>query len=202
MLTVGLTGGLASGKTFVGRCLESLGCHIIRADELGHEVLQKGGCAYEAVVREFGEGILDEQGNVQRRRLAAEVFDRPDRLELLNQIVHPCVWALEERWMEETRAADPNGIAVVEAAILVETDSYKRFDKLIVAVCSEEQQIERAIKRDGLTRAEVTARLRRQMPLTAKRKYADYIVDTSGTKENTMEQTRAVYESLRRLTQA
>lgn len=199
MLKVGLTGGLASGKTFVGEALAGLGCHLIQADQLGHEVLLPGGEAYDAVVREFGPGILDPDGTIDRHQLGAEVFDRPERLALLNSFVHPSVVRREEEWIARTRDADPHGIAIVEAAILIETGSHRRFDRLIVVVCGEEQQIQRAMKRGGLAREEVLARLRRQMPLAEKRKYADYVIDTSGAKEDTLRQTREVYESLRRM---
>lgn len=199
MLKVGLTGGLASGKSFVGGALAAMGCHLIQADQLGHEVLLKGGEAYDAVVREFGPGVLAEGGTIDRRRLAAEVFDKPDRLRLLNSLVHPPVVRREEELMDCFAADDPHGIAVVEAAILIETGSYKRFDKLIVVVCDQERQIQRAMKRDGLERGEVLARLSRQMPLAEKRKFADYVIDTSGTKEETLRQTCQIYEALRRI---
>jgi dephospho-CoA kinase len=198
---VGLTGGLACGKTFVGEALGELGCHVLQADRLGHEVLLPGGAAYAAVVREFGSGVLDEAGEIDRRALAAQVFGKPERLALLNSFVHPPVMRLEEEWLERVAAGDPRGIAVVEAAILIETGSYKRFDKLIVAACGVEQQVQRSIKRDGASREEVLARLSRQMPLAEKLKFANFIIDTSGSKEETVRQTRAVYESLRRVEQ-
>jgi len=198
MLRVGLTGGLATGKSHVGMVLSQLGCHLLKADELGHQVLQPGGEAYAEVVRAFGGEILDDAGHIVRRLLAAEVFDDPERLKLLNSIVHPPVIAREEAWFREVSAADPGGIAVVEAAILIETGSYRRFSRLILTVCEEEQQIQRAMKRDSLSREEVVARLRRQMPLEEKRRYADYIIDTSGDKENTARQVREVYQALQR----
>lgn len=198
---MGLTGGLACGKTFVGEALGELGCHVLQADRLGHEVLLPGGAAYAAVVREFGSGVLDEAGEIDRRALAAQVFGKPERLALLNSFVHPPVMRLEEEWLERVAAGDPRGIAVVEAAILIETGSYKRFDKLIVAACGVEQQVQRSIKRDGASREEVLARLSRQMPLAEKLKFANFIIDTSGSKEETVRQTRAVYESLRRVEQ-
>jgi dephospho-CoA kinase len=200
MLRVGLTGGLASGKSFVGHALADLGCHLIEADALGHEVMLPGAEVYDAVVSEFGDGILDAEGRIDRRKLGAIVFAKPELLEKLSRLVHPAVIAREERSMTEIGRADPRAIAVVEAAILVETGSYKKFDRLIVAVCSLEQQIERAMKRDGRTREEVAARLSRQLPLQEKMKLADFVIDTSGTKENTVEQARAVYGSLRGLT--
>jgi dephospho-CoA kinase len=195
MLRVGLTGGLASGKSFVGEAFERLGCHLIKADDLGHEVVLPGGEAYAAVVREFGPQILDPGGTINRRKLAAEVFDRPDRLAVLNGLVHPPVRRREEALLAEIAAEDPEAIVVVEAAILIETGSYARFERLILAVCTREQQIERAMAR-GLTREEALARLERQMSLDEKRKYADYIIDTSGTKEDTLRQVDGVYRSL------
>jgi dephospho-CoA kinase len=198
---VGLTGGLACGKSFVGETLAGLGCHVLQADQLGHEVLLPGGEAYAPVVREFGSGVVGASGEIDRRALAAQVFGKPERLALLNSFVHPPVKRREEEWLERVTAADPQGIAVVEAAILIETGSHLRFDKLIVATCDVEQQIERSMKRDGVARAEVLARLGRQMPLAEKLKFADFIIDTSGTKEDTVRQTRAVYEALRRMEQ-
>jgi dephospho-CoA kinase len=200
MLTVGLTGGLASGKSHVGLLLEEMGCKLIQADVLGHEVLLPDGAAYAAVVRAFGSGILKPDGEIDRRSLALEVFANPERLRLLNSLVHPEVHNLTAQLIAEYEANDPDAIVVVEAAIHVETGGYKRFDKLIVVVCTVEQQIERAMKRDGSTRAQVLARLASQMPLEEKVKYADFVIDTSGSKEETLRQTDEVFEELRRLT--
>lgn len=199
MLRVGLTGGLASGKSFVGEALAGLGCHLLKADELGHRLLTPGTEVYGRVVAEFGPSILDAEGRIQRRALGAVVFADPEKLARLNAIVHPAVIEEEERWMERIAREDPHGIAVVEAAILIETGSYRRFDRIVLAVCSREQQIERAMKRDGLSREEALQRLERQMPLEEKRKFADFIIDTSGEKEQTLAQVRRLYEELRRL---
>jgi dephospho-CoA kinase len=201
MLKVGLTGGLACGKSFVGQALADLGCHLLEADRLGHEALLPGGAAYGPVVAAFGPGILEPGGQIDRRALAAQVFASPERLALLNSFVHPLVVRQEEAWMARVAAEDPRGIAVVEAAILIETGSYRRFDKLILVTCDEEQQVRRAMKRDSVSCEEVRARLSRQMPLSEKRRFADFVIDTSGTKEETLRQTRAVYESLRRTEQ-
>jgi dephospho-CoA kinase len=148
-------------------------------------------------VEAFGPAILDVEGRIDRKQLAGYVFQNPERLEELNSIVHPAVIRREEQFIADVAAADPNAIVVVEAAILIETGSYRRFDCLILVVCSEEQQIERAMHRDGCTRREAEARLRRQMPLEEKRKFADYVIDTSGPRESTAEQARRVYEALR-----
>lgn len=199
MLKIGLTGGLACGKSFVGEALASYGCYLIRADELGHQALARGGTAFEPAVAEFGRDILDPAGEIDRRRLAARVFGDAEALARLNRLVHPAVQRREEQLMAEFRAQQPQGIAVVEAAILIENGRYKNFDRLILVTCSEEQQVARAIHRGGLDEAEVRARLSRQMPLAEKRKFADFVIDTSGAKQETLRQTRAVYETLRRI---
>ena len=199
MLKVGLTGGLASGKSFVGGALRDLGCKLIEADALGHEVLLPGAAAYAPVVREFGRGIVNPDGTIDRKRLALEVFSDKRRLQLLNGLVHPEVHKRTDELMAGYFAADPHAIVVVEAAIHIETGGHKRFDRLILVVCDERQQIERAMSR-GATREEAMARLASQMPLEEKRKYADYIIDTSGAKEETLRQTREVYNSMRSLT--
>lgn len=199
MLKVGLTGGLACGKSFVGEALAGYGCYLIRADELGHEVLAPGGEAFEAVREEFGPAVLDPDGQIDRRKLATRVFEDPAALARLNSLVHPAVVRREERLMAGFAVREPKGIVVVEAAILIETGSYKRFDRLILVTCTEEQQVARAQHRDGIAEAEVRARISRQLPLAEKRKFADFVIDTSGAKEETLRQTRAVYAQLRRI---
>jgi dephospho-CoA kinase len=197
MLKVGLTGGLATGKTFVGEALADLGCLLIQADELGHEVLASSGEAYPAVVAEFGREILDTAGEIDRRALAARVFGHPERLDRLSALVHPPVVRREEEAITAWAAAHPDGIAVVEAAILIETGSYRRFDRIILVTCDEEEQVRRAMRREGALESDVRARLSRQMPLEKKRNFADFVIDTSREKEDTLRQTRAVYEALR-----
>jgi len=199
MLRVGLTGGLASGKTFVGETLAELGCLVIQADELGHQVLAPTGEAYARVIEEFGRDILTSEGAIDRARLADRVFGSPERLAMLNGLVHPPVLRREEQMIAEFAAREPHGIAVVEAAILIETGSYKRFARIILVVAREEQQVERALRRNDLTEAGVRARIAHQMPLEDKRKFAHFVIDTSGEKEDTIRQTRAVYQELRRI---
>ena len=199
MLKVGLTGGLACGKSFVGEVLRGYGCLLIQADELGHEVLAPGGEAYDGVVREFGSEVLDAGGRIDRRALAAQVFGAPARLAALNRLVHPPVFRREDELMAEFAAREPHGIAVVEAAILIETGSYRRYDRVLLVTCREDQQVERALRRDGASESDVRARLSRQMPLEEKRKYADFVIDTSGEKEETVRQTSAVFQELRRI---
>ncbi len=199
MLKVGLTGGYATGKSFVAQELARLGCHIIYADALGHQVLLPTGEAYAPVVAEFGAGILDEQQRIDRKKLAELVFGNPARLEKLSSFVHPAVFHLEEQMLKRIAESDPGAITVVEAAILIEAKRTGWFDRIILTACDEEVQIARGMRRNGLTREQVLARLANQMPLSEKRKYADYIVDTSGTKEETVRQVQEIYRELARL---
>lgn len=199
MLVVALTGGLATGKSTVGKIFVELGCHLIQADELGHVTLSPEGEAYDLAIAEFGPSIVLPDGTINRKAVAAIVFEQPDRLLKLNAVVHPAVERLRLKKIAEIEAIDPNAIVLVEAAIHIETGGYKRYQKLVLVVCSEDQQIERAMARDNATREEVLARLARQMPISEKRKYADYVIDTSDSVENTRRQTLEVYNSLRGL---
>jgi dephospho-CoA kinase len=199
MLIAGLTGGIASGKSFVATELARLGCHVIEADVLGHAVLLPDGEAYEAVIEEFGTAILDAGDSIDRSALAAIVFSDAGKLARLNALVHPAVRERSRREFHAVAASDPHTIGIYAAAILIETEGYKELDKLIVAACPREKQIERALTRPGATEADVKARIERQMPLSKKLEFADYIIDTGGTKEETLSQTIMVFEDLRRL---
>jgi dephospho-CoA kinase len=196
MLLVGLTGGLATGKTYVGRIFTELGCTLIQADELGHQTLAPDGEAYGPVVEQFGREMLDAAGRIDRRRLAAIVFNDAEQLRRLNAIVHPAVERLRAKVLE---TLPEDAIVIVEAAIHIETGGYLNYRKLILVVCDEELQIERAILRSGWTREEALARIRRQMPLEEKRKFADYVIDTSRSPSDTRMQTIGIYNQLRAL---
>jgi dephospho-CoA kinase len=193
LLHVGLTGGLASGKSVVGRELRRLGCHLIEADKLGHQVLLPDGEAFPDVMAMFGPEIAAPDGRIDRKKLGALVFPDPEKLAALNAIVHPAVRRLGDRLI----AALDGGVLIYEAAILVETGAYKNFDKLIVAACPEEKQIERAMARDGMDRETAVTRLKRQLPLSEKIRHADYVIDTSGSLEQTFERTAELYRLLR-----
>lgn len=199
MLKVGLTGGYATGKSFVARELERLGCHIIYADELGHRVLLPDGAAYQPTVALFGSGILDADGAIDRKKLGAIAFTSPELLAQLSGFVHPAVFRLEEQLLDSFAAADPQGVAIIEAAILIETQHYKAFDKLLVTTCAAETQLARGMKRDHLTREEVAARLAKQMAPEEKKKFADYVIDTDGSKEETLRQVQSIFIELKEL---
>jgi len=202
MLKVGLTGGYATGKTSVAQELERLGCHLILADQLGHATLQPGGAAYEPTVALFGREMLSPDATIDRKKLAAVVFGSPEQLAKLNAIVHPAVFRLEGQMLADYERKDPHGIAVLEAAILIETGRYKECDQLIVTACDQETQIARGMHRDGITREAVVARLSKQLPVEEKKRYADFVIDTSGSKEETVEQVHQVFSALKRLAEA
>ncbi|MDZ7638008.1 MAG: dephospho-CoA kinase [Bryobacterales bacterium] len=205
MRRVGLTGGLASGKSFVGDTLASLGCALLKADDVGHRLLQPGGAAYPLVVAAFGDSILQPDGAIERSHLAALVFGHPERLKTLNAIIHPLVFEEEERFFERLEKEAPTParpgeqpppkIGVVEAAILIETGNHLNFEKIWVAWCPREVQIERAVHR-GLTREQALSRLEHQMPLDEKLRFADEVIDTSGSKDDTVALVEAAHRRL------
>lgn len=199
MLIAGLTGGLACGKTFVANALRDLGCSVVEADDLGHEVMRPGGTAYSDIVRSFGPDIVGPEGVILRSRLAQIVFSNPAELARLNAIVHPAVRELSERKFREIGAQHPHAVVIYVAAILVETDSFRDFAKLIVVACPREQQIARALLRSGATEADVLARLDRQLPVEKKVQFADYVIDSGGTPEETLRQTKMVFNELKKL---
>jgi dephospho-CoA kinase len=196
VLTVGLTGGYATGKSFVAQTFERLGCHLIYADRLGHDVLLPGGEAYGPTVDAFGADILTAEGTIDRKKLGKLVFGSGELLRRLNAIVHPAVFRLEEQLLARFAAEDPSGIALVEAAILIETGRYKRFSRLIVTVCDLETQIARAMGRDNLTREEVLDRIEKQLAVEEKQRYADYVIDTGGTKDETTARVQMIHGDL------
>jgi dephospho-CoA kinase len=199
MLKVGLTGGYATGKSLVAAELERLGCHLIYADKLGHAALSPDGAAYQPALALFGREILTPDGTIDRRKLASIVFGSPELLEKLTALVHPAVFALEEKMLADFAVRDPHGIAVIEAAILIEAQRHTLFDKVLLTSCSVETQIARGMKRDGLTREQVIARLEKQMPLEQKKRFAHYVIDTDGPKEATLRRVETVFGELKKL---
>lgn len=197
MIKVGLTGGLASGKSFIGAELERLGAHVLEADKLGHAILMTDGEAYADVVELFGNEILSADSTIDRRKLGAIVFADPEKLKQLNALVHPHVFKRQNQFFAEIEARDPDAVAVVEAAIMVESGSYKNYDRLILAACPRDVQIARFVERERSTVEEAESRLDRQMPLEEKRKYADFVIDTAGSRSKTLAQVEDVYRKLR-----
>jgi dephospho-CoA kinase len=197
MLRVGLTGGIACGKSVVAALMREMGLHVLDADALAHRLMEPGQPAYEDVVREFGREILRPDRHIDRKKLGDIVFRDPARREQLNRIVHPRVIETRERELIELELAMPRGIAVVEAALLIEAGYYKKVDRLIVCFCRPEQQMERLLAR-GLTEGEARQRMAAQMPLEEKLRLADDVVNCSGRMEDTRRQVEELVAKLRR----
>lgn len=196
MLKVGLTGSIAVGKTFVCEVFRELGCHVLDADKTARDVVKKGTPGLAKIVSEFGEDILTAEGELDRPKMASIVFaDEKSRL-LLNSIVHPLVFESQNKWLADREAEDPNGIAIVDAALMIESGGYRRFEKLIVVWCEPEIQFERLMKRDELTEADARKRIASQMPQEEKKRYADLLIDTSGGFETARVQCRQVHSKL------
>jgi dephospho-CoA kinase len=198
MLKVGLTGGIATGKSHVVAVLRELGCEVMDADVVAHEVIEPGKPAYQEIIRAFGREMLDADGTIDRARLGAVVFADSERRQELNAIVHPRVREAQQLWFAEVAARNPAAIAVLDAALLIETGAYRHFDKLIVVFCEPELQLARLMERSRLTREEALARITAQMPTAEKVKYADYTINTSGDFADTRRQVEALYAELRR----
>ncbi|MDQ5846966.1 MAG: dephospho-CoA kinase [Acidobacteriota bacterium] len=198
MLRVGLTGSIAVGKSFVTDVLAELGCHVLDADEIAREVVAPGSAALKQVTSEFGTEALQADGTLDRATLGSIVFANPEKRQLLNSILHPYIIAAQDQRLREWEAGDPYGIGVVDAALIVESGGYKRFDKLIVVHCRPDVQLQRLMKRSGLSQAEAEQRIQSQMPQQEKKKFADFLIDTSDGFEATREQTEQVYAALRK----
>jgi dephospho-CoA kinase len=199
MLRVGLTGSIAVGKSFVSSALAGLGCHVLDADETAREVVAPGTEGLRAIVAAFGAEVLDAEGKLNRARLGALVFADEEKRRLLNSILHPLIIAAQDEWMREREGEEPNGIAVIDAALMIETGSYKRFDQIVVVHCHPEAQLERLMKRNGLTREEAERRAAAQMPQEEKMRHANFLIDTSDGFEDTRRQVEQVYAKLREL---
>src|SRR5215216_3030142 len=196
MLRVGLTGSIAVGKSFVASVFEELGCHLLDADQTAREVVMPGTPGLKALTEAFGEEILNPDGTLDRKQLGAVVFNDESQRQRLNHILHPFIIARQDEILREWETKDPKGIGIVDAALMIESGGYRRFDKLIVVHCRPEVQLERLMLRDKLSREEAQRRINSQMSQEEKQKFADYLIDTSDGFEPTRAQTVQVYEQL------
>lgn len=206
MLKVGLTGGIAAGKSVVGKMFVALGAHLVEADRIAHSLMQPGEPVYNEVVRRFGREILNSDGSVNRVRLAEAAFgaegegQRPSRIQELNRIVHPAVIRSQDEWMYAIGLQDPHAVAMVEAALIVEAGAADRFDRLIVVTCSPEQRASRFAARQKIdleiARKEVERRMAAQLPDEEKVKVADFVIDNSGSLDLTRDQVQKVWRQL------
>jgi len=207
VLKVGLTGGIASGKSVVGEMFAARGVHVIQADHIAHSLMQPGQEVYGEVVAHFSTAILDPDGTVNRARLAEAAFgapgqNAPSRIEELNRIIHPAVIQRQEEWMDEVGRQAPEAIAMVEAALILEARVDKHFDRLVVVTCRPEQRFERWSRRVNvdleMARREVERRMAAQLPDEEKVKAAHFVIDNSGSLDETQRQVQKVYEALSR----
>jgi len=206
MLRIGLTGGIASGKSSVGAMFVELGAHLIQADAVAHSLMLPGRPVYAEVVRRFGTEILNSDGTIDRPKLAEAAFGTSGgaapRVRELNEIVHPAVIAEENAWMEEVGRREADSIAIVEAALILESRATERFDRLIVVTCRPEQRVRRFATRLGISeeaaRDEVNRRMAAQIPDDEKIRAADFVIDNSGSLDATEQEVKQIFAALRR----
>ncbi|OLE73698.1 MAG: dephospho-CoA kinase [Cyanobacteria bacterium 13_1_40CM_2_61_4] len=195
-MRVGLTGSIGVGKSFVVGVLAELGCRVLDADDTAREVVARDSPALQDVVREFRAEILQKDGTLDRARLGALVFADAEKRELLNSILHPYIIERQNALLREWETEDPNGIGIVDAALMIESGGYKRFDKLIVVHCRPEVQLDRVMSRNKLSRSEAEKRIGAQMSQEEKMKFANYLIDTSDGFEAARKRTQEVYGAL------
>ena len=198
MLKVGLTGGVACGKTTVGTMFEKRGAHVALADVISHNLFEPGSEVYKKVVAHFGREVLNEDKTISRPKLANMAFQ--ERIQELNAIVHPVVIGLQDEWMREIEQRESRAIAIVEAALMIEAGAHKRFDKLIVVTCGFDQKVDRFAERARMSTDEACADVRRrmeaQLPESEKIKLADYVIDNSGSVGRLEEQVERIWREL------
>jgi len=199
MLRAGLTGSIAVGKSFVSSVLAELGCHVLDADQTAREVVAPDSPGLRSLVEAFGREVLEPDGTLDRAKLGAIVFADKTKRARLNALLHPLIINAQDAWLRRCEDEDLQGIGIIDAALMLETGGYQRFDKLIVVHCRPELQLERLMKRDGLTIEAAGQRIAAQMSQEEKKKFADYLVDTSHGFDEARQQAVGVYENLKAL---
>jgi dephospho-CoA kinase len=199
MLIVGLTGGVASGKTAVSQVLKEEGAYIIDADQIARELVQPHKPAWNELIKAFGKEILQEDGFIHRKKLADKVFADPKKRKLLNQILHPRIKEEMDRRTKEIGQKDPEAIVVIDAPLIVELGDHREMDKLIVVASTQTQQIERLKERDGIGPEEALRILSSQMPVEEKVNLADFVIRNEGSLEETKKRAKEVFKELRKV---
>ncbi len=198
MMIVGLTGGIASGKSLVSRVFKDLGAHVIDADRIVHGLLEPGQRAWEEVLAHFGAAIEGPDKTIDRRKLGHLVFADTEKRAWLNQCLHPKVFEVFTTQIRHLIAREPRALVVLDAALLIETGYHRKMDKVVVVYADEEQQMKRLMDRDGFSSEQAMARIRSQMPLEEKKRHADYVIMNTGDRAETERQARAVFAELKR----
>lgn len=199
MLKVGLTGSIAVGKSCVCEVLRELGAFVLDADQTAREVVAPGTLGWQLIIERFGSNILLPNNEIDRAELGAIVFADETKRQLLNSIVHPLVIETQNDWLREREAENASGIAIIDAALMIESGGYRRFDKIIVVWCDAAIQLQRLMTRNNLSEAEALKRINAQMPQEEKKRYADYLIDTSEGFEAARKQTIVIFERLKLL---
>ena len=199
MLIVGVTGGVASGKTTVSRFFEEEGAYIIEADQIARELVQVRSPAWKAITRAFGKGILEEDGTIDRKRLAERAFSDSRQRRLLNKILHPRIKKEMGKRAREFGRKNPDAIVIFDVPLLVETGFHREVERVVVITSTEKQQIERLRKRAGVSKEETRRILSSQMPLKEKVKAADFVIPNKGSIEETRRKAREVFQELKRI---
>ena len=196
-MLIGLTGGIASGKSLAAEELKRLGAHLIDADEIAREVVKTGLPAYNEIVKEFGEKILNPDKTINRKELGRIVFSNTELRRRLERITHPRIQEKIDKYIKEIKGRNPDAIIVVDAALLIEAGLHKKMDKIIVVYAEEKIQIERLMKRDGFTIKDAKNRISAQMPLTEKRRYADFVIENveGKNKEKIKDEVKAIFKT-------
>lgn len=201
MLKVGLTGGIACGKSFVLKEFQALGAHCIDADEISYQAILPGKPAYQEILNQFGRNLLEFDGSIDRKKLGSIVFSNEEQRQKLNKIVHPHVLCEVHQWLEKLQRNPTSApkVAIVDAALMVETGSYRKYDCVVVVSCSPQQQLSRLIARENLSRQEAQDRIGSQMPITQKIHFAQFVIDNSGSRTQARIKTRKVFQHLLKL---
>lgn len=194
MPLIGLTGGYASGKSLVSGFFAELGAVVLDADQIAREVVEPGTEGFRRVVERFGPGVLKDDGWLDREKLGEIVFNHPGKLRELEEIIHPLIRELLFRRSEEALARDPKTVVIADVALLFEKGLCEKMDKTVAVTCEPEQEVERAIKRDGVTAEEARKRAGLQWPMDKKAARADYVVDNSGSAEKTRDCVAGIWK--------
>ncbi|PYT01436.1 MAG: dephospho-CoA kinase [Acidobacteria bacterium] len=197
MKKIGLTGSIAVGKSFVCDVFRELGCAVLDADEVARDVVEPGTIGLQRVVEAFGDSILNADGSLDRPKLGSIVFSDEEKRLLLNSIVHPLVFESQNAWLEEVESIDPDAIAIVDAALMIESGGYKRFEKLIVVWCEPELQLQRLMARDGISKEVAQKRIAAQLPQDEKKRFANFLIDTSKGYDDTRRETTEIFRQLK-----
>jgi dephospho-CoA kinase len=196
MLKVGLTGSIAVGKSFVCEIFRELGAFVLDADQTARQVVEPYTIGWQKIVDNFGQEALQSDNTLNRVKLSSIIFSDESKRQLMNSIVHPLVFEAQNEWLARIETENPGSIAIIDAALMIESGGYRRFDKLIVVWCQPEIQLERLMKRNNLSQVEAESRIKSQMPQEEKKRYAQYLIDTSEGFAAARTQTVEIFEQL------